>query len=58
MSYTQIMSIVGAVLAVGIGGLGIFLGWFGTPDGLALIFAGLSILGIHTSGPVAGNTKQ
>lgn len=58
MTYTQIASIIGAVLAVGIGGLGLFFGWFGTPDGLALIFAGLSILGIHTSGSVAGSIAR
>lgn len=57
MTYTQIASIVGAVLAVVIGAGGLIFGWFGTPDGLALIFAGLSILGIHTSGPVSGNIK-
>lgn len=56
MTNTQLASIVGAVLAVAIGGLGIFLGWFSVPDGLALIFAGLSILGVHASGPVSGNT--
>lgn len=58
MTFTQIASIVGAVLATGIGALGIALQWFDVQNGLALIFAGLAILGIHTSGPVAGNTRK
>lgn len=58
MTITQIGSILGAVLAVAIGGLGIFLNWFGTADGMALILAGLSILGIHTSGSVAGSMRS
>lgn len=58
MNYSQIASIIGAVLAVGIGGLGIFLGWFGAPDGLGLIMAGLAILGVHTGGSVAGAVRD
>ncbi len=59
MSYTQIASLVGAVLAVGVGVAGLALGWFQSPaDGLGLILAGLSILGIHQGGPVAGNIKR
>lgn len=51
MSYTQGASIVGAILAVLIGAGGIYLGWFGAADGLGLIFAGLSILGVHATFP-------
>lgn len=58
MSYTQIASLIGATLAVLIGGLGMFFGWFSPPEGLGLILAGLSILGVHTSGPVSGNTRR
>jgi hypothetical protein len=58
MSYTQIASLLGAVLAVAIGGVGIFLNWFNAADGLGLIFAGLAILGVHTGGTVASNTTN
>lgn len=57
MNYSQIASITGAVLAVLIGGVGIFLGWFDIPNGLALISAGLAILGVHTGGSVAGSIR-
>lgn len=50
MNWTQIGSIIGAVLAVVIGGVGILLGWFTPADGLGLILAGLSILGVHYGG--------
>lgn len=58
MTYTQIASIVGAILAVIVGGLGIFLGWFSGADGLGLILAGLSILGVHAGGSVAGSIER
>lgn len=56
MNYTQIASLVGAVLAVVIGGLGIFFTWFTPADGLGLVFAGLAILGVHIGGTTASNT--
>lgn len=58
MTYTQTASVIGAVLAVIIGGIGIFLQWFGVPDGMGLILAGLSILGVHASGSVAGSLRR
>ncbi len=42
-----VASIIGAIVAVLIGVGGIVLGWFPSADGLGLIFAGLSILGVH-----------
>lgn len=57
MSYTQIGSLVGAILAVAVGVAGIALHWFTAPEGLGLVLAGLSILGVHSGGPVSGNTK-
>ena len=50
MNWSQIGSIVGAVLAVFIGGSGIFFNWFTVPEGMALVLAGLSILGVHSGG--------
>lgn len=58
MNISQLGSIIGAILAVVIGGLGIFLSWFSVPDGLALITTGLAILGIHSGGSVAGSRRQ
>lgn len=58
ITYTQIASVVGAVLAVGVGIVGIWLQWFSTAEGLGLILAGLSILGVHTSGSVAGSLRR
>lgn len=58
MTNVQIASIIGAVLSVLIGAAGIFLKWFGVADGMALIFAGLSILGVHQSGSVAGSIRD
>ena len=49
MTFAQATSILGAVLAVLIGAGGIYLGWFGAGDGMGLIFAGLSILGVHAT---------
>ena len=50
---SQIASIIGAILAVLIGAGGIFLGWFNAADGLGLVFAGLSLLGIHYNLPTS-----
>lgn len=58
ITYTQIASIIGAVLAVVIGGLGIWLQWFGPAEGVVLIGLGLSNLGIHWSGSVAGSLRR
>ncbi len=58
ITYTQIASIIGAILAVITGGVGIWLGWFSAAEGMGLILAGLSILGIHTSGSVAGSLRN
>lgn len=58
MTYTQLSSIVGAVLAIIIGGLGTYLQWFTSADGLGLIVAGLSILGVHAGGSVAGSWRK
>lgn len=58
MNYSQIASIIGAVLAVLIGALGIWLQWFGAADGLGLIMAGLAILGVHSGGSVAGSMRD
>lgn len=58
MTYTQWASILGAVLAIIIGGLGTYLQWFGAADGLGLIVAGLSILGVHVGGSVAGSLRK
>lgn len=58
MTYVQIASIIGAVLSVLIGAAGMFFGWFSVQEGLGFIFAGLAVLGIHTSGPVSGNTRK
>lgn len=57
MNYSQMASIIGAILAVAIGGIGIWQGWFDAPNGLALISAGLAILGVHTGGSVAGSIR-
>jgi hypothetical protein len=57
MNYSQIASIIGAILAVVTGALGIYLQWFSAGDGLGLIFAGLAILGVHTGGSVAGTIR-
>lgn len=53
MTYTQVASIIGAVLAVVVGGVGIWQGWFAAADGYGLILIGLSVLGIHYSPPTA-----
>jgi len=60
-NWSQIVSVIGAVLAILVGVAGLALGWFGangSAEGLGLIFAGLAVLGVHTGGPVAGNTHQ
>lgn len=58
MNYTQIASLAGAVLAVLIGGIGIFLNWFTPADGLGLVFAGLAILGVHIGGTASSNSTS
>lgn len=58
MNYSQIGSIIGAVLAVIIGAVGIWLGWFGAGDGLGFITAGLAVLGVHSGGSVAGAIRS
>lgn len=58
MNNSQIFSFVGSILAVIIGGLGIFLQWFTAPEGLGLIMAGLAILGVHTGGSYAGSIRK
>ncbi len=57
MSYSQIASLIGAVLAVAVGVAGMALHWFAPAEGLGLILAGLSILGVHSGGPVSGNMR-
>jgi hypothetical protein len=49
-NWTQLGSILGAVLAIIIGGGGILLNWFPVADGMGLIVTGLSILGVHYGG--------
>jgi hypothetical protein len=44
--------------AIIVGRLGIFLQWFTAPEGLGLIVAGLSILGVDTGGSLAGQHPQ
>ncbi len=58
MNYSQIASLIGAVLAVIVGALGIVLGWFAPADGIGLIMAGLAIVGVHTGGSVAGSMRR
>ena len=57
MSTTQIMSLTGAILAVLIGGIGMFFNWFTPADGLGLVFAGLAILGVHIGGTTSSNSS-
>lgn len=57
MNNSQFFSVLGAILAVLVGGISIFLGWVTPPEGMAIIFAGLSILGIHTGGSYAGSQR-
>ena len=56
MNYSQVSSVVGAVLAIIIGALGIWQGWFGAGDGMGYIVLGLSILGVHVGGATANNS--
>lgn len=50
MNWTQLASIIGAIIAVAIGVLGNLQGWFPVADGYGLILSGLSILGVHYGG--------
>jgi hypothetical protein len=56
-NWSQIGSVIGALLAVAIGLASIPLGWMTPAAGLATAFVGLSMLGVHVGGAIAGNTK-
>lgn len=56
-NWSQIISVGSALLAVVVGLLSMAVGWMTPVQGIGLVLAGLSLLGIHTGGTVAGNTK-
>ncbi|CCD89863.1 exported protein of unknown function [Bradyrhizobium sp. ORS 285] len=58
MNLSQTLSIVGAVLAVLTAGVGYITGQLGPAEAFGLLTGGLSILGVHTGGSVAGAMRD
>jgi len=58
MNTSQIVSITGAILAVVVGLVGGFLGWITPIDAIALASVGLSLVGVHVGGSVAGSVRS
>lgn len=54
---TQIVSLISAGLAVLVGLVAGFLGWMSPVEALGLCMVGLSILGVHVGGSVAGSNR-
>lgn len=57
MNTSQWLSLAGAVLTVLVGVVAGFLGWMTPVEALGLCMVGLSLVGVHTGGSIAGSMR-